>query len=101
MAALAGAVAMGQAALILDEPTAGLDPASSSKVRSLARELADEGKAVLVITHDVAEWLEVADEVARLEAGRIVWHGRACDLAGDYAPSRLRIRSFAERGDRA
>ena len=101
MAALAGVVAMDRAAFILDEPTAGLDPTSSSKVRSLARELADEGKTVLVITHDVAEWLEVADEVARLEAGRIVWHGRACELPGDYAPSRLRIRSFAERGGRA
>jgi energy-coupling factor transport system ATP-binding protein len=101
MAALAGVVAMGQAALILDEPTAGLDAAASSKVRSLARELADEGKSVLVITHDVAEWLEVADEVTQLEAGRIVWHGKACELPGIFELSSWRIRSFAERGERA
>ncbi len=99
MAALAGVVALDQAALILDEPTAGLDAAASSRIRSIARELADEGKTVLVITHDVAEWLEVADEAAQMEAGRIVWQGPARELPEGFAPSQWRIRSFAERGE--
>ncbi len=57
--------------LFLDEPTAGLDPASSLAIRALIREEAGRGAAVLLTTHDMAEADELSDRVAFLHAGRI------------------------------
>ena len=57
---------------MFDEATSGLDGKARSQVLHLARELANEGKAVLAITHDVSEWLPFADKVVFLEKGRVV-----------------------------
>lgn len=71
-AALAGTLACATYAVVFDEATSGLDGESRSQVLHLARELANEGKAVLAITHDVSEWLPFADRVVFLEKGRVV-----------------------------
>jgi ABC-type multidrug transport system ATPase subunit len=57
--------------LFLDEPTDGLDPASSQAIRGMIREEAERGAAVLLTTHDMAEADELSDRVAFLHAGRI------------------------------
>ncbi|MFK0402503.1 zinc ABC transporter ATP-binding protein AztA [Microbacterium sp. NPDC090225] len=57
--------------LLLDEPTTGLDADSSRRIRSVLREEADRGVAVVCVSHD-APLLEAADRVVRLEAGRVV-----------------------------
>ncbi len=71
-AALAGTLACATYAIVFDEATSGLDGKARSQVLHLARELANEGKAVLAITHDVSEWLPFADRVVFLEKGRVV-----------------------------
>lgn len=71
-AALAGTLACATYALVFDEATSGLDGKARSQVLHLGRELANEGKAVLAITHDVSEWLPFADRVVFLQKGRIV-----------------------------
>ena len=71
-AALAGTLACATYAVVFDEATSGLDGKARSQVLHLARELANEGKAVLAITHDVSEWLPFADKVVFLEKGRVV-----------------------------
>ena len=71
-AALAGTLACATYAVVFDEATSGLDGEARSQVLHLARELANEGKAVLAITHDVSEWLPFADRVVFLEKGRVV-----------------------------
>ena len=71
-AALAGTLACATYALVFDEATSGLDGKARSQVLHLGRELANEGKAVLAITHDVSEWLPFADRVVFLEKGRVV-----------------------------
>ena len=68
-AALAGTIACATYALVFDEATSGLDGAARMQVLQLARELANEGKAVLAITHDVSEWLPFADRVVFVEKG--------------------------------
>ncbi|WP_195837673.1 ABC transporter ATP-binding protein [Olsenella porci] len=78
--ALAGVVAMGQAAFVFDEPTAGLDGPSRSLMRNLVRRLAERGAAILVVTHDVGEWLPVATDGCLLRAGSVAWSGPACGL---------------------
>jgi ABC-2 type transport system ATP-binding protein len=71
-------VALGQAVLgqpqsvVLDEPTASLDPQQLVDVRGLVRRLADGGAAVLVSTHLLAEAAAVCDRVVVLSAGRVV-----------------------------
>ena len=71
-AALAGTLACATYAVVFDEATSGLDGRARSQVLHLARELANEGKAVFAITHDVSEWLPFADRVVFLEKGRVV-----------------------------
>ena len=71
-AALAGTIACATYALVFDEATSGLDGTAKTQVLHLARELANEGKAVLAITHDVSEWLPFADRVVFVEKGCVV-----------------------------
>ncbi|ANC32430.1 ABC transporter ATP-binding protein [Isoptericola dokdonensis] len=60
------------AALVLDEPTATLDPRGVVVVRTLVRSLADAGAAVLVSSHHLDEVARVADRVLVVHAGRVV-----------------------------
>lgn len=71
-AALAGTLACATYALVFDEATSGLDGKARSQVLHLGRELANEGKAVLAITHDVSEWLPFADRVVFLQKGHVI-----------------------------
>ncbi|MHB8670835.1 MAG: ABC transporter ATP-binding protein [Acidimicrobiales bacterium] len=59
-------------ALVLDEPTAGLDPAQVVDARRLMREAASAGAAVLLSTHLLAEAATVCDRVVVLVGGRVV-----------------------------
>ncbi|HEX4906734.1 MAG TPA: ABC transporter ATP-binding protein [Acidimicrobiales bacterium] len=70
--ALAQAVLGAPATLVLDEPTASLDPKQVVDVRSLVRRRADAGAAVLLSTHLLAEAAAVCDRVVVLSAGRVV-----------------------------
>ncbi|YAL83002.1 ABC transporter ATP-binding protein [Dermacoccaceae bacterium W4C1] len=80
--ALARALAADPQMLLLDEPTAALDPATRVQVRgSLRRHLASFGGPVLVVTHDVVEALGLADRIIVLEAGRIAQDDRADHVA--------------------
>lgn len=68
--------------LLADEPTNGLDPEAASESLRHLRELADAGKAVLLITHDLGGALTVADRVAVFCAGTTVEVARAGDFNG-------------------
>jgi len=57
--------------LILDEPTAGVDIGSKSEIIALIRELASQGKAVLVISSELPELLALSDRLLVVEGGRI------------------------------
>ena len=70
--ALAGALLADPPILILDEPVNGLDPAGILWMRSLLRELADEGRSILVSSHLLSELAEVADQVVIIDQGRLV-----------------------------
>ena len=57
--------------LLLDEPTSGLDPRAIDEFHDLARGLADQGKSVLMVTHDVYGACQVADRIGLLKDGQI------------------------------
>ena len=61
--------------LLLDEPTRGLDYAAKGALAGILRRLADEGRAVLVATHDVEFVAKAADEVVVLADGEVVSSG--------------------------
>jgi ABC-2 type transport system ATP-binding protein len=58
--------------VLLDEPTSGLDPKSAAELMALLRELRDEGRAILMSTHDIFRAREHADRVGIMMEGRLV-----------------------------
>lgn len=78
--AIAGVLAMGPEVVVLDEPTAGLDPASRGELLALFRGLRDAGKAVVLVSHDLDEVAEVADRVCVLEDGLVKATGTPAEV---------------------
>lgn len=72
---LARALATGAGWLLLDEPTAALDVGHALQLLALLRRLADEGRGLLCVLHDLTEVLSVADEAVLLVDGRVVATG--------------------------
>src|SRR5207253_3951287 len=70
--AIAKAVLWNSKLVIMDEPTAALGVAQTRGVLDLVRRLADQGLAVLMVSHNMNDVLEVADRVAVLFLGRMV-----------------------------
>jgi len=68
--AIARAMLMNPAILLADEPTAGLDNENTTEVLKLLREAANDGAAVLLVTHE-SEAAEYADRVLTMDAGKI------------------------------
>ncbi len=73
--ALAGALLKNPDLLILDEPGNGLDPAGIAEMRLLIRDIAGEGKAVLVSSHQLAEIELVCDDVTIINNGKLIETG--------------------------
>jgi ABC-2 type transport system ATP-binding protein len=69
-------------AILLDEPTSGLDPKAGREFIMLLDSLRDEGKAILMSTHDIFRAREVADSVAIMDQGRIIMQEKAANLGG-------------------
>jgi len=66
--------------LVLDEPANGLDPAGMAWLRGLLRDLAAEGRTVLVSSHVLSEVAQTADHVVIINAGRLRYAGPLSDL---------------------
>ena len=79
--------------LILDEPTAGVDPVGSAEISELILALKARGKTVLITSHLLGQIEELCDRVAILDRGRLVAEGRVADLAG--AQGRLSFETDA------
>jgi phospholipid/cholesterol/gamma-HCH transport system ATP-binding protein len=81
-AALARALALDPELLLLDEPTAGLDPLSASGIDELVRQLRDAlGLTIMMVTHDLDLLWRAADRVAVLDEGRILGTGSMNELS--------------------
>jgi len=87
--------------VLLDEPTSGLDPEAAREVRELIRRLRQEGRAVLLSTHNLDEVERVADRVAVLRT-RLVAYDTPAALRAKLFGARVRVtlatpaRAFAE-----
>jgi len=88
---IAGALLRAPQLLLLDEPTAGLDPAGVRDVRALVAELAGEGVAVLLCSHQIDEVEEACDSFTMLREGVVVWSGSAAELRAAAPASAYRL----------
>lgn len=68
-------------ALFLDEPSLGMDPVAAHEFRRLARRLRDEGRTLLLATHDLAEASAISDRVLLIDRGRILLDESPASLA--------------------
>jgi ABC-type branched-subunit amino acid transport system ATPase component len=80
MLSLAPALAQPPKVFIADEPTLGLAPLAAEEVVRALRELRELGAAILLVDEKAREAMELADEVAFLELGRVVWSGARDDV---------------------
>lgn len=84
----ASALAVDSPLVILDEPTAGMDVEGRRALHGLVGRLAERGRAVLVISHDIEEWAAICDRALLLSRGTVAWEGPASELLQDPAPSK-------------
>ncbi|MFK8048612.1 MAG: ABC transporter ATP-binding protein [Halioglobus sp.] len=81
--------------LLLDEPTSGLDPIAIDEFNALVRNLAELGKTILMVTHDVYGACQVADRIGLLRSGNLV--GRFDAKNGERIDTDHVHAAFAER----
>ncbi len=75
LVAIAGILALESDVVILDEPTAGLDPYYQRKIIGIIKELKQQGKTIIIITHNMDNVMELADEVLVLHNKKLVRYG--------------------------
>lgn len=75
--ALARALALDPDILLLDEPTASLDPASALMIERIVMQARDRGVRIFFVTHDPGQAKRIGDDVVFLHRGRVVEHGPA------------------------
>ncbi len=79
---IAVAILKNAPAILLDEPTSGLDPQAGHEFIELLQSLRDEGKAILMSTHDIFRAKEVGDIFGIMDKGKIVMQRPANELVG-------------------
>lgn len=81
--AIAGILAMEPAILVLDEPTAGLDPLGRKELMTLFKKLHQSGMTIVLVTHLMVDVAEYANQVYVMEKGRLVKGGKPSDVFQD------------------
>lgn len=98
--ALASVLSLDAPAYIFDEPSAALDAEGRAFARRMVEDLSREGRAVLVITHDVDEWAPVSSRIVELADGSLHERGRGAAGAASFAcDGRVSAPGESPRGD--
>jgi ABC-type histidine transport system ATPase subunit len=94
--AIARALAMQPSLILFDEPTSSLDPQLVSEVLSIIRSLAEEGRTLLVVTHEMRFARQLAHRIHFFVDGQIVESGPPDEIFG--APRHTRLKEFVAAG---
>lgn len=78
--ALAGILAMEPRVLVLDEPAAGMDPATVSEIRAYLRELNDQGLTIVLVSHSMDDVAELCSRIIVLDHGTLHMQGTPAEL---------------------
>lgn len=89
-AAIARALAMEPVAMLFDEPTSALDPELEAEVVKVIKSLANEGRTMIIVTHDMKLARDVADHVIFLHQGLIEEEGTPEEVFGNTKSERLK-----------
>lgn len=84
--------------LVLDEPTAGVDPVGAAEVGDFVRELKQQGKTVLLCSHLLTQVQDLCDNVGILNKGRLLASGSIGDLLGVAESGRLTLSGLSGSG---
>ena len=84
--------------VILDEPTAGVDPLGSAAIAKIVRELKHRGKTILLSSHLLAQIEGLCDRVAILHRGKLVREGRVADLVEEKDIDSLVVQGLSIEG---
>ncbi len=98
-AAIARGLCMEPRALLFDEPTSALDPELEQEVVRVIKDLAKEGRTMIIVTHDMNMARDVSDHVVFLHLGRIEEEGPPAELFGN--PKTERLQQFLNAGSAA
>ena len=98
--ALARALLHGPQVILLDEPTSAMDPASAKTVRDYILGLREQGRTILICTHNLAEAEALADRIAIIQLGRISVKGTIAELKLSLLGSPLHEIRFSSPVDR-
>jgi ABC-2 type transport system ATP-binding protein len=90
---LAAALLGDPATLVLDEPVNGLDPEGVIWVRKLARQLAAEGRTILLSSHLMSEMAQTADHIIVLGRGRIIANAPVADIVATSTGTAVTVRT--------
>jgi ABC-type branched-subunit amino acid transport system ATPase component len=82
---VARALASGPRVLLLDEPTAGMNPVEVAAIAGLVREVREGGRSVLLVEHNVKLVMDVCDRVTVLDFGRVIADGPPREVAASPA----------------
>ncbi len=80
--------------VILDEPTAGVDPAGSADISQMILRLKSEGRTVLITSHLLAQIEDVCDRIAILDRGKLILEGAVAELVGRRDRQALIVESL-------
>lgn len=92
---IARAIAVEPEIILMDEPTSALDPELIGEVLGVIKSLADEGKTMVIVTHEMQFAKEISTNVIFMDGGRIVEQGLASKIFTN--PEELRTRRFLRR----
>lgn len=90
--AIARTLAQQPKVILFDEPTSALDPELVGEVLNVIKSLANEGRSMVLVTHEIQFALDVADRVIFMDGGVIVEEGPAADVINN--PQKERTRAF-------
>ena len=93
--AIARALAPQPRIMLFDEPTSALDPELIDEVMTVIRDLAQSGRTMIVVTHDIAFARDVADVCVFMEKGRVIEMGPPSELL--HRPTSDRLKAFLSR----
>lgn len=81
-------------AIIIDEPFSALDPVNTQMVKDLLREKRDEGKTIIMCTHQMHQVEELADRIALINQGKTVLYGSLTEIQRQFASDAVLVRSL-------
>ena len=100
-AGLARAMALDPDILLVDEPSAGLDPITADEIDELLVGLKKKGTTLVVVTHNIPSARHVGDELAMLHEGRVIARGTADELDRSDERAGARVHAVAKEAGKA